>query len=395
VTTPRTWRLAALTAAATAVATLAAVAPLAGPAGATGIDIHRSAKTTVTNGVQQWSIWWNNQHGHQHGYVMSVDLTAAGVSMRPAIGHGMVNVRETTQSIASRTGAIGGVNGDLFDWDTSLPWGGVAVNGVVYKSPPVGRVSQFYVTSKGKVGIGALTWTGSITLIDRYGKPGVSHALYGLNTLATANNGRLALFTPAITSEKLNHCAAVSGSMSGRILTVDRVYYGIGWFPQLAPGRRMLAACGTTGQWLLKHAPRHQRLRLGQHLTTTSGTPVVSFISGQRTLRMDGKAYYDRQGFHTAGINPETAACVSSDHLHVRLITVDGWLGWVNAGNGITLAELGQLTAALHCYSAVVFDGGGSTTMVAQRSGALHIVNQVPTWYGQRPVSNALLVYKS
>jgi exopolysaccharide biosynthesis protein len=84
---------------------------------------------------------------------------------------------------------------------------------------------------------------------------------------------------------------------------------------------------------------------------------------------------------------------VSKDQTHVLLISVDGWLSWVNEGNGVTLNELAQLTAALHCYSSVVFDGGGSTTMVKRTAGSLHVVNRVPHWFGQRPVSDALLVF--
>jgi hypothetical protein len=41
----------------------------------------------------------------------------------------------------------------------------------------------------------------------------------------------------------------------------------------------------------------------------------------------------------------------------------------------------------------VVFDGGGSTTMVKRTAGSLHVVNRVPHWFGQRPVSDALLVF--
>jgi exopolysaccharide biosynthesis protein len=69
--------------------------------------------------------------------------------------------------------------------------------------------------------------------------------------------------------------------------------------------------------------------------------------------------------------------------------------GWIQGSNGITLADLGQLAAALHCWSTVVLDGGGSTTMVERTNGALHVVNQMPNLYGQRPVSNAFLVFKS
>ena len=389
-------RRAAVAAVSAAATTLAVLAPPAPLAAASGISLQRSTKITVTRGVQRWSISWTNDHGYQHGYVMSVDLTVKGLSIRPGVGHGMVNVRETTSSIAGRTGAIAGINGDLFNWDTSLPWGGVGIGGGIFKSPKPSRPSQFYVTAKGKVGIGALKWSASVTPVSSTGKAvAASHALFGVNNLGMANNGHLTLFTPTITSERLKQCVAVTGSMSGRTLTVHRVYKQMGRFDQLRTGHRMIAACDTGGDWLRNHAQLGQRLRITQQLTTKAGVRVTSFISGERTLRMGGKAYQDKTGFHTNGINPETAACVSQDHEHVRLIAVDGWIGWAGEGNGITLPELGDLAAALHCYSTVVFDGGGSTTMVVKRAGTMHVINRMPSHYGQRPVPNALLVFKS
>lgn len=384
--------LAALSAAATAVAL---TVPPVSPAAASGINLQSSTKTTVTKGVHRWSISWTNDHGDQHGYVMSVDLTVKGLSMRPAVGHGLVNYRQMTSSIAYRAGAIAGINGDLFNWDTSLPWGGVGVKGTVLKSPKGSRPSQFYVTDKGKVGIGEVDWSSSVTQVSSTGKLGASHDIVAVNTLGLANKGYLTLFTPTITSEKLDRCTAVRGSLDGRTLTVHNIDNHVGRFTKLSAGHRMLAACGDGGRWLLDHTHLGQRLRIKQQLTTKSGTPVTSFISGERTLRVHGRAYHDKTGFHTNGINPETAACVSRDHEHVLLIAIDGWIGWAGEGNGITLPELGDVAAALHCYSTVVFDGGGSTTMVVKRAGTMHVINQMPSHYGQRPVPNALLVFKS
>jgi hypothetical protein len=376
-------------------ATTASLAVASAPATASGISLQSSTKTTVTHGVQRWSISWTNQHGYQHGFVMSVDLTVPGLHINPGVGYGMVNRRETTTGIAARVGAIGGINGDLFDWDTSLPWGGVAVNGVVYKTPKRDRPSQLYITARGRVGIGALNWTAAVTQLSSTGKRGAGHTLNGVNSLGLANDGHLTMFTPSITGESLEHCAAVTGRLDRRVLTVYHVYNRFTAFDRPNPGHRMLAACGTAGQWLLSHAAVKQRLLITHSLTTTSGAEVSSFISGQRTLRLNGAAYRDTTGFHTSGINPETAACVSRDGQHLLLIAVDGWIGRLGGGNGITLPELGDLVAALHCYSTVVLDGGGSTTMVEKRSGTMHILNRMPIVYGQRPVSNALLVFKS
>jgi hypothetical protein len=384
--------LSALTAAS---ALAAAVIPAAGPAGASGITLHSSTKITVVKGVQRWAVSWTNADGYQHGYVMSVDLSQPRLHIRPALGKGLVNDRETTSSMASRTSAIGGINGDLFNWYTYLPRGGVGFGAGIYKTPRRNRPSQFYITRDGKAGIGALTFAGSVTQVSSTGKLGASHVLTAINNLYAADHGQLSMITPSMTGQSLDRCAAVTGPLSKGVLTVKHVYSRLANFDRLAKGTRMLASCGTTGQWLLEHAPLGQHLRIAQSLVTSTGERVQSFISGERTLRMNGTAYRDRTAFHTNGINPETAVCVSKDRLHVLLIAIDGWIGRFGGGNGLTLGELGQLVAALHCYSATVLDGGGSTTMVEKRSGTMHIVNQMPQYYGQRPIPNGLFVYKS
>ena len=373
----------------------AAIAP-ANPAAGTTALLHSSTKHTLVRGVQWWTVTWTNNDGLQHGYVMSIDLTVKGLQIRPGLANGKVNDRETVAATAGRLQAVGGINGDLFSWYTSLPWGGVGIGGSVLKTPPRDRPSQFFIRHDGTAGIGTLVFTGEVRQVDSAGRLGAGHVLSAVNTPGSANTGNLTLFTPAVSNIPLRRCAAVSGPVSGRVLTVKQVYSQVRRFDQLRSGTKMLSACGTSGRWLLSHAPLGQQLRITQQLTTTSGAKVQSFVSGQRTLRRAGKRYTDpTSAFHTIGINPETAACVSKDQQHVLFVVVDGWISRYGLGAGITLPELSDLTAALHCYSAVVFDGGGSSTMVARQSGVEHVLNQMPQFYGQRPVPNGLFVLKS
>jgi hypothetical protein len=394
--TSRLRRALILGAVAVTVGTVAITVPARGPAGAATVTLHRSTKHTVVPGVQWWTVRWTNDDGHQHAYIMSVDLSRKRLHIRPGMADGNVNDRETIGATAGRLHAVAGVNGDLFSWSTYLPWGGIGVGGSVFKTPPRDRPSQFFIRSDGKAGVGSLVFTGAVRDVDATGRLGAGHALSAVNTPGSANAGSLTLFTPAVSGLALHRCAAVAGPVAGRFLTVKRVSPQVRQFDRLPAGSRMLAACGPAGKWLLTHAPLNQKLRITQRLTTTSGARVESFLSGQRTLRKDGKPYNDKaSNFHTVGINPETAACVSKDRLHVLLIAVDGWISRFGLGAGITLRELSDLTAALHCYTAVVFDGGGSTTMVARRAGAMHLLNQTPQYYGERAVPNGLFVVRS
>ena len=377
------------------VGAVAITVPGADPAGAAGITLHHSTKHTVVRGVQWWTVTWTNDHGHQKAYVMSVDLSRKSLHIRPGMANGNVNDRVTVLSTASRLHAVGGVNGDLFSWSTYLPWGGVGVGGSVFKSPPRNRPSQFFIDAQGKAGIAALVFSGSVRQVDGAGRLGARHVLSAVNTPGSADVGNLTLFTPAVSGLALRRCTAVAGPVTGGLMSVKRVLTDVHRFDRLRPGIKLLAACGMAGRWLRTHAPLGQRLRINYRLTTPSGVPVESFLSGQRTLRRNGRVFHDTASkFHTNGINPETAACVSKDRLHVLLIAVDGWISRLGGGYGITLPELGALTGALHCYTSVVFDGGGSTTMVAQQNSALRVLNQTALYYGQRAVPNGLFVVK-
>jgi hypothetical protein len=389
----RRWRRAALIYLTAAAAALATVVVPGGPAAASGIALHQSSKTTIRKGLQLWSMSWHNSHGYQHGWVMSVDLTVRGLRIKPGLGFGKLNERQATQDIAARTGAVAGVNGDFFSWSTSVPRGGVGIDGRIVKTPHSERPSQFYIRKDGRAGIGPMSWHGLVSSLSSAGKPIAGHSLFGINTIGATSDGGLTMFTPALANVSVRGCRAVAGTFADGVLTVRRIFPSLTHFGHLPAGERMLVGCGSSGTWVQSHARLGQRLRIQAGLTTPRGMPVTDFISAGRILRLNGQPYNDRTGARTSGINPETALCVSKDQMHVLLISVDGWLSWVNEGNGVTLNELAQLTAALHCYSSVVFDGGGSTTMVKRTAGSLHVVNRVPHWFGQRPVSDALLVF--
>jgi exopolysaccharide biosynthesis protein len=69
------------------------------------------------------------------------------------------------------------------------------------------------------------------------------------------------------------------------------------------------------------------------------------------------------------------------------LVTVDG--RQPRKSVGLTLEELAQLMIELGCREALNLDGGGSTTLVIRN----RVVNSPSDQSGERPVSDALLIY--
>ena len=108
------------------------------------------------------------------------------------------------------------------------------------------------------------------------------------------------------------------------------------------------------------------------------------------------KAYNDEDGKYIAGNppppNPETFACVAKNSRDVVLGTVDGRRTYAQ---GMTFHELQNYLLRLHCYSALVFDGGGSTTMTGRSStrSAVRVLN-VPSEGVERALPAGLLVMR-
>lgn len=88
-----------------------------------------------------------------------------------------------------------------------------------------------------------------------------------------------------------------------------------------------------------------------------------------------------------AGYNPRTAAGVSESGKILYLVTVEGR---EKNTRGMTQYELADLMLEIGCYTAVNFDGGGSTEMVAKNDiGTAEILN-TPSEGTQRKISTAL-----
>jgi exopolysaccharide biosynthesis protein len=85
--------------------------------------------------------------------------------------------------------------------------------------------------------------------------------------------------------------------------------------------------------------------------------------------------------------HPRTAVGIRKDGSLV-FITVDGRRP--SQSVGMTIAEIADLMRELGCTDAINLDGGGSTTMVIRDK----VVNHPSDPSGERPVGNALLVFR-
>lgn len=115
-------------------------------------------------------------------------------------------------------------------------------------------------------------------------------------------------------------------------------------------------------------------------------------ISGGAKLIDEGEIP-EEFSHNISGRNPRTALGVDEDNENLYLITVDGRQ---NSSIGMTQLELSEFLKSIDIYNAINLDGGGSTTIVAQKLGesSLSTINK-PSDGSLRSVINGIGVFST
>ncbi len=306
--------------------------------------------------------------------------------------------RTSIKAQADATNAVGGINADFFSFDTdaAVPHGAVIINGNVLKTPPSPKWNgNFYVRADGTAAIGALPYTGLLTRNPRqHGDLAKTRSIASINTLVDAAAGRITLVTHGLATASIARSCTVAqvGIVSGHKV-VTSIAKGHTKLRRPAISHWALVACGGRGgKWLNNNVLANDRVKFA--VTFTNGTPL-SAVSGARVLVANGQTFNDVGGIALGpGPNPETFACTSKTGTSVLMGVVDGRS---TASYGLTYAQLTRYLKALKCWSGMVFDGGGSSTLVARLPGTTGgtTVRNVPSDGRLREVADGLFIYAS
>jgi len=352
------------------------------------VDRATTPATTVTRGVTERSETLDTVSGRQHTQVMNVDLTDPNVRLGVVeAGDTLTNpTDETVGSMATRTHAIAGINGDYFEIHASgRPLGGVVTGGQLLKSPRPNYNAQLTVRADGSMVIGPETYTGTVT------DGPASAPLASVNVVNDVATGGITRVTPVLgaTGQLASPAVLVTGHLAGRALVVDAVQSGVTSVPAGTTG---LLGGGAGGQWLAA-------VRVGDPLVISERISPDSqpreLLSGATMLVRGGAVYHDPTGTPPSGVNPETAVGLSKDGRHAIIVTLDGRFGETTAV-GVSPAQVAGHLIQRGAYSALLLDGGGSTEMVARQPGAagVSVVNS-PSDGVERPVANGLFLYST
>ncbi|MCU1679593.1 MAG: Ig domain protein group 2 domain protein [Amycolatopsis sp.] len=354
------------------------------------VDQTTTPAKTVTRGVDEYSETYDTVGGRQHTQVLDVNLTDPNVRLGVVEAGDVVTnpADETVTSMATRTHAVAGVNGDFFEIHASgRPLGGVISDGRLLKSPRPGFNAQLGVRADGSMVLGPQGFTGTIA-------DGTStHALASVNVVNDIVAGGITEVTPDLGGATgLAASTLVSGHRgSGSTLLVDAVQPGVTSVPTLDADGLALLGGGEGGQWLASS------VHVGDTLSVSGkvgpDNDLEQLISGSTMLVKDGQAYADPTGNPPGGVNPETVIGLTKDGGHAIIATLDGRAG-ESVAVGVSPAQAAGYMVAHGAYTAVLFDGGGSTEMVARTPGATSTsVANTPSDGVERPVANGLFFY--
>jgi exopolysaccharide biosynthesis protein/uncharacterized protein YjdB len=357
---------------------------------------------TLTHGVRQHSDLLKTVGGAQRAQVMDVDLGDPNVRLGVVESHDHLTdtADEVPSSMAHRTGAVAGVNGDFFEiYGSGRPLGMVVIDGRLVKSPDPAWNADLWVRHDGSVGIGTETYTGILT--DTTGSTDAASQatapITAVNAVNSLSGNAIVRVTPDLgTPSPIPASTVVAGHLApdGTTLVVDSVTPAVTTLPQPAAGAEDLVGSGTQAAWL------SQNLHSGDHVAVSEkigpDADAVQGLSGGAILVQNGQRAVPLQGSGENNVdNPVTAVGVTSDGKHAVFAAFDGHQA-EDVAQGLTRPQIAGWMMQHGAYNAILFDSGGSTQMVGRLPGQTQAsVLNVPSDGHERPVANGLFIYST
>jgi hypothetical protein len=301
----------------------------------------------------------------------------------------LISGGETTSSMARRTHAVAGVNGDYFDiGNTNQPLGIVVRRGALVRTPSK-RVALDVRTDR-SVHFEPIAFSGSVaygsatvplTAVNEWPPEGGAAFLsadFGAPRPATG-----VVLAELVTADSAHDATAVAGTY--RVAAVDDVAPATITGPMLAfgPAARAFAAPPAVGDTVVVSAD-----------TAPALAGIACAVGGGPLLLAAGRPAVDPNEpapeEHDRRLPVSGAATTASGEL--LLASVDGRQTQLSIG--VTRPQFAALFAALGANDAMAFDSGGSATLVARvlGDGAATVLG-LPSDGEERRVADGFFVY--
>ncbi|MFF2889969.1 stalk domain-containing protein [Paenibacillus sp. NPDC057967] len=365
----------------------------------------------ITAGAKRMDYVWHTTRSNKavktDVHVIEVDLTNPHVTLNAMSGrNNSVGQRNNILNMTKESGAVAGINGDVFVMaNEGAPLGAQVTSGSLMVSPSkLNGMYAFAMTTDRKPMIDAFTFSGTVTAEN-----GQTFAIEGLNQ---------STYTPEIAGVTYSHVdnlfiytSAWGGAERPRNSATKptEVLVRNGIVEQISENEQIAGAVPADGYILRGHGKAaafiKANIQVGQAVTSdytlvsqTTKQPVdtstLQMLVGGHTLLVDNGAASsfsrDIQGVSGSSFTSRTGIGYSKDGTKVYMITSER----SGSNTGLSLRELQQIMVQLGVHKGVNMDGGGSTTMTERPLGTTNLQLAHPTQESsQRSVSNGIGVF--
>ena len=323
-------------------------------------------------------------------HILTVPLNDPYISVSPVESQQDLGVRETALNLLTQAGAIGGINADFFGLagTHTLAFGPVIADGELLS------ISHHY--NQGSNEFASFFLTNDNFPMLRYITPRIWLGINGMEKARVYGINKVAnVYRPIIINR---HGMSSTASLSARfpdlhkIVVENGVIIGNTVGPVTVPQDGFVIVMNPEcfaryrpDTWLGMYAQYEVFTNLGQSLSE-----IQTAIGGGGLILQHGQTVNDT-GTAIPGRHPRSAIGITGDFNTLILMTVDGR----GHSIGATHEDMANLLRRAGATEAMHFDGGGSSTMVAQvdgRGAPLEVVNRVSDG-SQRRIINALGVF--
>lgn len=337
----------------------------------------------LIGGVTYKHIQRLEDYGWQDIYVVQADLKAPGVKLEVLKSQDGASFLENTYQMAVDSGALAAVNADFFAAKRGQSGRGSAVgveviDGELTSSASVTEnMNTFYkVFGEDRFYVNAFVFDMTVTAAngnsDKIKVVNKYDDLTGI-VMYTDNWGE---YSVGSKGGSIEVAVDENGTVVNKVTEADPI--------TIPRGGYVLASHLGYNTFLLDN------VNVGEQLSVDiTSTPDINYIEtavgGGGILLSEGKVP-STFSHNITGRHPRSAVGIDETGTVVTIVAVDGRR---SDAKGMTQTELGYLMADLGCYTALNFDGGGSTLMAVDNNGEKEVVNQ-PSDGGYRKVTNSL-----
>jgi exopolysaccharide biosynthesis protein len=370
-----------------------------------------SSQETITSGAVLkkyiWSATRNNKDVTVNADVIEVDLTNPNVKLDAIAGKSnQVADRESVSAMVKGNGAVAGVNADFFDTKAEgAPIGPQITSGQVMSTPStLTGLYAFGITKDNVPVVDQFTFKGAVIAKDgtQFDLSGVNKTYYWDEQGNFSHSNSIYMYTSTWGQLSRTNNGMTDGSevlvQNGVIskIAINSVIGGM-----VPAGGYILRTSGTGTNFVQQHLKEGDPLVANYDIVPKDAWnqyDVKNFkmmIGGHTLLVDEGQpSYFTRDINNLSGYSnlSRTAIGYSQDKKTAYLITAD----YSGDSKGISIPELQQLMIKAGVWKGMVFDGGGSTQMVARPLGDFdaQLVNQTENG-NERKVANGVGVFST